>query len=127
MTRLVPAVMALAFWSVAVIHGQFRPQPLGVPAAEAPAPNEEDAFFDDAVLHEIRLTISSRDWSALKKHYLDDTYYQCNIQWRDFTVRNVGIRSRGTGSRSGVKPGLRVDFDRYVTDQKFLGLKSFIL
>ena len=42
-------------------------------------------------------------------------------------MRNIGIRSRGTGSRSGVKPGLRVDFDRYTTDQKFLGLKSFIL
>src|SRR5439155_8468449 len=37
------------------------------------------------------------------------------------------MRSRGTGSRSGVKPGLRVDFDRYVTEQTFLGLKSFIL
>jgi len=41
-------------------------------------------------------------------------------------VRNVGIRSRGTGSRNGTKPGLRVDFDRYTT-QTFLGLKSFIL
>ena len=42
-------------------------------------------------------------------------------------MRNIGIRSRGTGSRSGVKPGLRLDFDCYTTDQKFLGLKSFIL
>ena len=42
-------------------------------------------------------------------------------------MRNIGVRSRGTGSRSGVKPGLRFDFDRYTTDQKFLGLKSFIL
>ena len=42
-------------------------------------------------------------------------------------MSSIGIRSRGTGSRSGVKPGLRVDFDRYTTDQKFLGLKSFIL
>ena len=46
---------------------------------------------------------------------------------RNQIVRNVGIRSRGMGSRSGIKPGLRVDFDRYTTDQKFLGLKSFIL
>jgi spore coat protein CotH len=42
-------------------------------------------------------------------------------------VRNIGIRSRGTGSRSGVKPGLRLDFNRYTTDQSFLGLKSFIM
>lgn len=42
-------------------------------------------------------------------------------------MRNAGIRSRGRGSRSGTKPGLRVDFDRYASDQTFLGLKSFIL
>ena len=41
--------------------------------------------------------------------------------------RNVGIRSRGLGSRSGTKPGLRVDFDRYSDKQTFLGLKSFVL
>ena len=43
------------------------------------------------------------------------------------TVRNVGIRSRGNGSRSGVKPGLRVVFDHYATDQTYLGLKSLVL
>jgi spore coat protein CotH len=43
------------------------------------------------------------------------------------TVRNAGIRSRGFGSRSGTKPGLRVDMDRYSTEQTFLGLKSFVL
>jgi hypothetical protein len=42
-------------------------------------------------------------------------------------VRNVGIRSRGLGSRSPVKPGLRVDFDRYASGQRFLDLKSLVL
>jgi len=86
-----------------------------------------DRFFDDTVLHDIRLTCNSRDWESLKQHYLDDTYYICDFRWNDQIVRNIGIRSRGTGSRSGVKPGLRVDFDRYTSDQKFLGLKSVIL
>jgi spore coat protein CotH len=86
-----------------------------------------DRFFDDAVLHDIKLTCNSRDWEALKEHYLDDSYYICDFRWSDQVVRNIGIRSRGTGSRSGAKPGLRVDFDRYTTDQKFLGLKSVIL
>ena len=35
--------------------------------------------------------------------------------------------SVGLSSRDATKPGLRVDFDRYVTDQKFLNLKSFAL
>jgi spore coat protein H len=91
------------------------------------APLASDAFFDDTAVRDISLTINSRDWQALKDHYLDDTYYPCDVRVLDQVVRNVGIRSRGTGSRSGAKPGLRVDFDRYTTNQSFLGLKSFVL
>ena len=91
------------------------------------AADPADPFFDGSVLHDIFLTINSRDWASLKEHFLDNTYYPADFKWSGQTVRNIGIRSRGTGSRSGVKPGLRVDFDRYTTDQKFLGLKSFIL
>ncbi|OFW29551.1 MAG: hypothetical protein A3H97_01350 [Acidobacteria bacterium RIFCSPLOWO2_02_FULL_65_29] len=92
-----------------------------------PAPDPSDAFFDDTVVHEIRLAINSRDWVTLKSNYLANDYYPCDLKWGTQTVRNVGIRSRGNGSRSGVKPGLRVDFDRYTSSQKFLGLKSFVL
>lgn len=110
-----------------VVNGQIRRELLGI----SPTPNSSlahaDAFFDDTVLHEIRLVINSRDWQALKDQYLDNTYYPTDFSWREHTVRNIGIRSRGTGSRSGIKPGLRVDFDRYSTDRKFLGLKSFVL
>jgi spore coat protein H len=99
-------------------------QPAPVPVVEA---DLSDPFFDDNVVHDIRLTINTRDWDSLKVNYLDNTVYPCNFQWTNQTIRNVGIRSRGTGSRSGIKPGLRVDFDYYTTDQKFLGLKSVIL
>jgi hypothetical protein len=110
--------------AVPVIAQSPTPTPSPAPA---PPPQPWDSFFDDTVVHEIRLIINSKDWQSLQIHYLDNTYYPCDFRWRDQVVRNIGIRSRGTGSRSGVKPGLRVDFDRYTTDQKFLGLKSFIL
>jgi len=110
-----------------VVNGQIRPSLLGMTPPPDSSLAHADAFFDDTVLHETRLVINSQDWQSLKDHYLDNTYYPCDFSWREHTVRNVGIRSRGTGSRSGVKPGLRVDFDRYTTDQKFLGLKSFVL
>ena len=110
------------------VSGQVRKEVFGIPPpATNPLLAHADAFFDDNRLHEIRLAINSKDWQSLKDHYLDNTYYQCDFAWGDHTVRNIGIRSRGTGSRSGVKPGLRLDFDRYVTDQKFLGLKSVVL
>jgi len=86
-----------------------------------------DTFFADTTLHEVRLTINTRDWETLQENFLSNAYYPCDFSWRGIVVRNVGIRSRGTGSRSGIKPGLRVDFDRYTTDQKFLNLKSFVL
>jgi hypothetical protein len=102
--------------------------PLGT-LAQPPAATADpaDRFFDDTVLHDIRLTCNPRDWASLKANFLDDTYYICDFRWNDQTVRNIGIRSRGTGSRSGVKPGMRFDFDRYTTAQKFLGLKSIVL
>ncbi len=86
-----------------------------------------DDFFSDAVLQEIRLDINARDWQTLKENFLTNEYYPADLRWNNMTVRNVGIRSRGNSSRSGVKPGLRVDFNRYTTGQTFLGLKSFVL
>src|SRR5688572_10799649 len=84
-------------------------------------------FFDDSVLHELKLWINSRDWETLKTNFLSNAYYPADFEWKGTTVRTVGISSRGNGSRSGFKPGLRVDIDRYSTTQKFLGLKSFVL
>jgi spore coat protein CotH len=84
-------------------------------------------LFDDSVLHEIRLTVNSKDWASLKEHFQDNTYYPADLRWRDQVVRNIGIRSRGTGSRRPNKPGLRIDFNRYTTGQTFLDLKSILL
>jgi hypothetical protein len=125
--RAFTVVLVLAAISPAVVLAQ-APGPTPPPTATpTPPPDPADQFFDDSVLHDISITINSRDWTSLKEHFLENTYYPCDFRWNGITVRNIGIRSRGTGSRSGQKPGLRVDFDRYTTDQKFLGLKSVIL
>src|SRR5262245_40972223 len=100
----------------------------GAMLAAAPADTPAvDAFFDDSRVQTINLSINSRDWQSLREHYLDNTYYPCDLRWQDQVVRNIGIRSRGTGSRSGSKPGLRVDIDRYTGGLRFLTLKSFVL
>jgi spore coat protein CotH len=90
-------------------------------------PTSADPLFDGSVLHDVLLTVNSSDWQTLKDHYLEDTYYPADFRWRSNVVRNVGIKSRGTGSRSGTKPGLKVDFAHYTSDQNFLGLKSIVL
>src|SRR5439155_4605817 len=63
----------------------------------------------------------------LKATFDLNTYYPADLTWNGVTVRNIGIRSRGNATRNGVKPGLRVDINRYVSNQEFLGLKAFAL
>jgi len=91
------------------------------------APLDAAALFDDRQLQEIRLVVNPRDWTNLKASFQSNTYYAAHFIWRDRVVTNVGIRSRGTGSRSDTKPGLRVDFNRFDESQHFLGLKSVVL
>ena len=86
-----------------------------------------DELFDDSQVRDVRITINSNDWAALKQNFRENIYYPCSIQVLGVTYHNVGIRSRGLGSRSETKPGLRVDADRYAVDQTIAGLKSFVL
>jgi spore coat protein CotH len=86
-----------------------------------------DALFDDSQLHDVYLDMNPADWASLKANFFDNAYYPANLRWRGILIESIGVRSRGSGSRNGEKPGLRVDIDRYEKGQRFLGLKSFIL
>src|ERR1044071_7444985 len=89
----------------------------------------QDDFFDDSYVHEIRLDVKASDWELLKKNYDQNTYYPAIAHWifngRSIDIQDVGIRSRGHGSRSPIKPNLRVDINRYTPGQRFLDLASF--
>ena len=91
------------------------------------AAQDTSELFDPLAMQEIRLTINTRDARLLRERYEDNTYYMADMQWRNIRVRNAGVRSRGSASRNPNKLGLRVDFDRYVTGQRFLGVKSIVL
>jgi spore coat protein CotH len=98
--------------------------PLAPAAQDSPTAAD---FFNGDVIQQIELRVNSDDWEKLKENFQENEYYPADFVWNGITVRNVGIRSRGFGSRSGTKPGLRVDMDRYSSKQTFLGLKSFVL
>lgn len=85
------------------------------------------ALFDDRVVHELQLSMHAADWSRLQERYLENTYYPADVSWNGHVVRNVGVRSRGSGSRDPRKPGLRITFDEFVSDQTFAGLKGLAL
>lgn len=103
---------------------------LGVLLVFAPAgvsAQTTDDLFSTAALQRVDLELHSADWAKLKENFQTNTFYPADFKWNGQTVFNVGIRSRGRGSRNQNKPGLKVDFDQYSTNQKFLGLKSLVL
>lgn len=106
---------------------------LGIAGAGRPAgaqvvtPTADD-LFNDQVVQRIDLTMNSKDWEKLKASFQENTYYTVTITWSGQIMRNAWVRSRGSGSRSGIKPGLRLDFNRNAAGaQEWLGLKSLIL
>ncbi|PYQ23109.1 MAG: hypothetical protein DMF81_09830 [Acidobacteria bacterium] len=94
---------------------------LALTAASAPA---ADAIFNPGVLHQVRIVMDPADWRALIDNFRSNDYYAANISLDGTVVQQVGVRSRGKGSRSDTKPGVKVDFNKYVAAQTFHGLKS---
>lgn len=86
-----------------------------------------DDLLSGAALQTLQVTMHARDWESLRAHFTSNDYYPADVAWNGLRVRNVGIRSRGLGSRSGVKPGLELDFARYNSRGRFLGLPSLVL
>jgi spore coat protein CotH len=93
---------------------------------EAAAQTSTDLFNDQA-LQRVDLYVNTRDWYWLRALPDSSDYYPANMKWNGAMVTNVGIRLRGTGSRSATKPALRVDFDRYAAGRTFLGLSAISL
>lgn len=109
MTRTIHAIALIGIWTL----------PLAAQTMET--------LFDETVLHEIRLEIHPSDWRSLQENYLVNTYYPANFQWRGVLKEEIGVRSRGNGSRSSAKPGLKLDFNQFASNGEFLGLKSLVL
>jgi len=86
-----------------------------------------DPIFDQTKLHEVRLEMDPGDWAALQADFLSNQYYAANITLDNTVVQQVGIRSRGAGSRNASKPGLKVDFNKYVSGQEYGGYKSLVV
>jgi len=84
------------------------------------------ALFDTTAMQEIRLTLDPAIWQTLRDNYDKDDYYSSNFAWNGTALQNIGIKSRGSGSRSPFKPNLTVKFNKYVK-QKFLGHNTILL
>lgn len=86
-----------------------------------------DPIFDQSRLHEVRLVMEPNDWRALRENFRSNQFYATNVSLDGEVVQQVGVRSRGKGSRSGTKPGLLLDFNKYVANQQYHGMKRLVL
>lgn len=84
-------------------------------------------MFDPTRLHEARLELDPSAWEALRRNYLTNQYYSANFSVDGVGATQVGIRSRGVGSRDPFKPALEIDFNRYVATQELYGYKRLVL
>jgi spore coat protein CotH len=105
---------------------RFVPVLLVAAAAAVPA-QAADPIFDASRLHEVRIVIDPKDWQSLRQNFRSNQYYAANIALDNEVMEQVGIRSRGDGSRNEEKPGLKLDFNKYIKTQEFHGYKTMVL
>jgi spore coat protein CotH len=99
---------------------------LAAPAGTAAAQTAAEVL-DNTTLRDVQLLMNSRDLKQLRETFTLNTYYPADMIWNGVRVRNVAVRSRGSGSRNPVKLGLRLDFNRYAAAQRFAGFRSLVL
>ncbi|PYS56199.1 MAG: hypothetical protein DMG13_00615 [Acidobacteria bacterium] len=110
-----------------------------------------DDLFNGDILQEIRIYIAPQDYATFKQ-----TNFICarqdlealagdristlprivcdfaiefhwTFQGRDITLPQVSVKSHGKGSRSNIKPSFKIEFNRYESQNTFLGLRSVVL
>lgn len=86
-----------------------------------------DALFDPSRLHAVEISMAAEAWAQLRARYLENTNYEATLTFDGETISKCTIRSRGSGTRNGVKPGLRVDFYRKDPAQRFHGFRTLVL
>ena len=100
---------------------------LRLSAQSAGVPTSIDALVDGSTLNDVWLHINAQDWQDLHATYQTNTYYPVDFEWNGVKARNAGIRIKGVSTRNPQKPSFRIDFNRYVSDQVFLGQTAIIL
>ncbi len=106
---------------------------LAVLAGGAVSADQADSFFDDSAVREVRLYFSDPDWYdtlyASHANDPDDPYFEASFRCGETVLPTIGARFKGNSSfwRNGVKKSFKLDFNEFVDDATFLGLKKLNL
>lgn len=90
------------------------------------------AFFNDTQVREVRLYFDDPNWynTLLAGHRTTaDPYFPCRFESAGVKLEKIGCRFKGNSSfdRNGIKKPFKLDFNEYVDDATFLGLKKLNL
>ena len=111
-------------------------------ATTAPASLSNTEFFDPQRVLKVEITMDPADWEKLRKQQRDGnrqfskdwatqpqakaykpfSWFKGAVMVDGFKVSSVGIRKRGFfGSADDDRPGLNIDFDKFIAGQEFAG------
>ena len=126
---VVGAVVSLALAGCGGGGGGGSPStPSATPApAASSTPTPSLPVLNQGSLHETVIAMDPADWQALRDNFRTNQYYSANITFDGEAVSQIGLRSRGVGSRDQIKPALKIDFNKYIASQEYRGYKSLVL
>lgn len=105
---------------------------LTVTAIASAYADEADVFFDDRVVHEVRLYFTDPNWYEVlyESHANDpnDPYFPARFEYGSIVLDPVGVRFKGSSSFNipTVKKSFKLNFNKYY-QATFVGLKKLNL
>lgn len=87
------------------------------------------AVFDPLKFTDYHLTMDPADWDAIIWTPQVETYRKADLEWEGQTLAEIGVRATGESSRTpgNQKMSLKLKFNKFVSGQKFHGLKELKL
>ncbi len=106
-------------------HGKDAATP--EPDAGEPPPDLSPELYDPERVPLFELELSDESKAALEAD--PDTYVRGTLRYGDETVKDIGVRIKGEGSKRKLseKAAFKIKFDEFVDDQSFRGLRRLTL
>jgi spore coat protein CotH len=96
-------------------------------------PTYAKKLFTTNKVHELNIIVKESDWQSLLDNAVKKKYIPCDVSLDGNTVKNVGIRTKGSSSLVNIshsksdRYSFKVEFDHYVDGNTFFGLDKLAL
>lgn len=108
--------------------------PLSATEVEVEDDGEQTWVFEPAAVHTYDLTLDPEVWAELQRNARDEQYVPAELRAAGRALSRVGLRFKGSlgtlescfaedGSLRCAKLSMKLEFDEYVAEQRFFGLR----